>query len=90
MNTACMARLAEQLDALNLSYEQGLANFLLVHFDAKAGPQAAHVAKALAERNIMVRGMAPYGLPDCLRISTGTEAQMDQLYAALRDILASH
>ena len=90
VNTACMARLAEQLDALNLSYEQGLANFLLVHFDAKAGPQAAHVAKALAERNIMVRAMAPYGLPDCLRISTGTEAQMDQLYAALRDILASH
>ena len=88
VNAHCMVRLAEELDMLGLSYERGMANFMLVHFDQEGGLKAGLVAKKLAERNIMVRGMTPYGLPNSLRISTGTAAQMDELYSALRVIVA--
>ena len=92
-NTRSMAKLRDMCESLDLDYVNGTANFMLIHFAEETaggtnGPSAASVAKYLASRNIMVRGMVPYGLPHSLRISTGTEAQMDALYEALRDSLA--
>lgn len=88
VNANCLNQLSQRLDALGLDFVPGMANFLLVHFDATKGPDAAFVARALAALNILVRDMRPYGLPNSLRISTGTEAQMDALHDALRSILA--
>ena len=91
-NTRAMMKLVDMCDTFGLAYSEGVANFMLVHFAAESadgtnGPTAADVAKSLASQNIMVRGMAPYGLPNSLRISTGTVAQMDALHVALRHSL---
>ena len=85
VNRRTMDRFTDQLDALGLRFVPPQANFVLVHF---ADPATAdQIAGQLAARNIMVRGMRPYGLANCLRISTGTESEMEQLHLALKEIV---
>ena len=42
--------------------------------------------QGLLERGVIVRPVANYGMPDFLRISVGTPAQIEQLFAALDDL----
>ncbi len=73
------------LDVVGLQANNPTAgNFLLVSF----GDRDAEAARlALRERGILVRQMGAYGLPDCLRITIGTEAEMRALIAALAEHL---
>ena len=57
-------------------------NFLLVEF----GADTAVVEGALLERGVILRPMAGYGLPDCLRITVGNRDENRRLLAALDDI----
>ncbi len=59
-------------------------NFLLVEFGART--QA--IEQALLARRIVLRPMAGYGLPGCLRITVGSEAENLQLLEAM-DAIAS-
>lgn len=51
------------------------ANFLLVHFPQTAGKTADDAFKFLMQRGIIVRAVASYGLPHCLRFTIGTEEE---------------
>jgi len=62
--------LAERLTRLGLTVTPSVANFLLVHFK-----DADKANDCLLARGIITRKMAAYGLPHCLRISIGTEAE---------------
>ena len=55
------------------------ANFLLVEF----GTNAPAIEATLLAQGVVVRPMAGYGLPQCLRITVGNEMQNQQLLAAL-------
>jgi histidinol-phosphate aminotransferase len=57
-------------------------NFLLVEF----GAGTAVVEGALLERGVILRPMAGYGLPDCLRITVGNRDENRRLLAALDGI----
>ncbi|MBB4210618.1 histidinol-phosphate aminotransferase [Rhodothalassium salexigens DSM 2132] len=57
------------------------ANFLLVHFDTAERAQAADAH--LREQGIIVRPVAGYGLPQCLRVTVGAEADNDAFMTAL-------
>jgi histidinol-phosphate aminotransferase len=57
-------------------------NFLLVEF----GAGTAVVEGALLERGVILRPMAGYGLPDCLRITIGNHDENRRLLATLDDI----
>lgn len=59
-------------------------NFLLVQFASAAAAQAGD--QALRARGVIVRAMAGYGLPDCLRITIGTAEEC----ALVADILETH
>jgi histidinol-phosphate/aromatic aminotransferase/cobyric acid decarboxylase-like protein len=37
---------------------------------------------------VIVRPMAAWGLPQCLRVSVGADEQMGRVIAALNDVLA--
>jgi len=79
--------LAEQLAALGLRVHPSVANFVLVGFDADGG--SARAASAWLERHgILARPMAAYGLPHCLRISVGREAENQAVIARLREFVA--
>jgi histidinol-phosphate aminotransferase len=76
--------LAGELTAMGLFVHPSSTNFLLVDFDR----DAALVEAALLARGVVVRPMGGYGLPTCLRISTGTARDHERLLAALAEALA--
>jgi len=53
----------------------------------KIGPQAGTVAQMLLERGVIVRPCAGYDLPNCLRITVGSQAQNIRLVEALEGVL---
>ena len=57
-------------------------NFLTVRF----GERSAEVYQGLLQRGVIVRPVANYGMPDFLRISVGTTAQIERLFAALDEL----
>jgi histidinol-phosphate aminotransferase len=64
-----------------------VANFILVHF-AKGEANGAEAADTfLKARGIIVRKVGGYGLPDCLRVTIGTEADNKAVATALADFL---
>jgi len=79
-----LARVAQTLARLGLWVAPSAANFVLV----EVGAQAAAWFQALLARGIIVRPLAPYGLPDCLRISIGLPAHNDRLLAAVAALRA--
>ncbi|RDD61903.1 histidinol-phosphate transaminase [Ferruginivarius sediminum] len=58
-----------------------VGNFVLLRFDGDARAEAA--VAHFKENGVLVRRMASYGLPDCLRVSIGTETDMRMAADAL-------
>ncbi len=84
-NSAVRARFAERIAMLGnhgLSIVPSEANFLLVLFEGALTAEAA--MGALAEAGYAVRHLPGQDLPHALRITIGTEAQMDEVAAVLR------
>ena len=85
---------ASELRNLGLTVINSVGNFLLVKFDGPGadahgnGGRGAEAADSyLKTRGIIVRRVAGYGLPDCLRISIGTEEEMRTLVRNMSDFL---
>ena len=74
--------------ALGLTVHPGVANFVLVRFPDEPARNAASALAFLKQRGVLVRGMAGYGLPECLRIGIGVEEEMRAVQAAIADFLA--
>ncbi len=83
-NAQGLAELAAACERLGLAYIPSVGNFIAVDVGRPAGP----VYEALLRRGVIVRPLAPYGMPNHLRITIGTPAQMDRLLAALPQALA--
>lgn len=82
-NRLWLPRLQESIRQAGFDALPSTANFFLIRF---AGPAEAEAAKDfLHARGILLRGMTPYGLPDCLRISLGTPEEMEITAAAFKD-----
>ena len=77
------ARLAGAMRELGYHLPESRANFVW----CTGGPPAAPVYEALKARRILVRLMRYPGLLDGLRITVGTDEEIDRLLAALREIL---
>ena len=86
-NAQWLAWFREEAAALGLDARPSAGNFVLLRFPGEAGRDAATALAWLKERGILVRGMASYGLPDCLRITIGTEPEMRALAAALGEFV---
>ncbi len=70
------------LRALDLPCLESHTNFVL----AKVGDGAA-VAKRLEQQGLLVRPVGLYGLPQWVRIGIGTQAQIERLLHAMRQVL---
>ena len=82
------AVLAKLLSSLGLEVLPSYSNFVTARFPTSVGITALEAEKRLAEQGVLVRYIANYGLPDCLRITIGTDEEMARLEAALRKVLA--
>ncbi len=78
-NATQRAALADALQARGLKVSPSQTNFLLVEFGGDAG----RIEADLLERGVVLRPMAGYDLPDCLRITVGTAGENLRLLAAL-------
>ena len=84
LNRQGIARLREGLTTLGLVVLPSAANFILCDLRRPA----AAISDSLLRRGVIVRPVANYGLPDHLRISTGTAEQNERLLAAMAAALA--
>jgi histidinol-phosphate aminotransferase len=73
-----------KLQGLGLAVTPGVGNFLLIHF---VGKTAAEADAYLIDHGIIVRRMDAYGLPNCLRVTIGSEEANTAVIAALSDFL---
>jgi histidinol-phosphate aminotransferase len=87
-NERWMPWLSSEVEKLGLKVTPSVANFVLVHFSKGSGRDADAADKYLKARAIIVRKVAAYGLPDCLRVTVGTEADNRAVVAALADFFA--
>jgi histidinol-phosphate aminotransferase len=79
--------LSAEIEKLGLKVTPSVANFILVHFPTN-GARGADAADAfLKQRAIIVRKVGAYGLPDCLRVTIGTEADNRAVAGALADFV---
>jgi histidinol-phosphate aminotransferase len=78
--------LARELAALGLEIVPSVANFVLARFPA-APKDASAAWDFLRGRGILVRKVGVYHLPEYLRITIGTEAEMREVVAAVSAFL---
>ncbi|HKM64623.1 MAG TPA: histidinol-phosphate transaminase [Acidisphaera sp.] len=80
-NTVQRARLTAALRGLGLRVGDSEGNFVLADFGMVERAQAAD--EYLRQRGLIVRRVAGYGLPHCLRITIGTEEEVTLVIEAL-------
>lgn len=80
--------LSHELEQLGLRVYPSVCNFILVRVPSDPSLGVPQVVEHLARRSILVKPLADYGMPDCLRISIGQEEENRALVAALGEILS--
>ena len=85
LNRAGLERLRAGLPKLGIAAPASAGNFVL----ADLGRPAAPVNEALLRHGVIVRPVDNYGLPNHLRITTGTAAQNERLLAAMAEAFAA-
>jgi histidinol-phosphate aminotransferase len=82
-NSRARRQLAAELTASGIKIHPSEANFLLADF---LHPERAIAAdQYLRARGIIVRNVKSYGLPSCLRITIGTDAECELIAETLRE-----
>jgi len=79
--------LVQKIRAVGLRVDEGEGNFLLVRFPGEAARDANSADAFLARRGFILRPVANYGLPDCLRLTIGTEEANRGVAGALADFM---
>ena len=67
----------------NIVFIPSVGNFLTVKF----GDRCAEINQSLLQNGVIVRPVANYNMPDYLRISVGTRAQLEKMFTILEKIL---
>jgi histidinol-phosphate aminotransferase len=79
--------LTQNIRALGLRVDDSVGNFVLIHFADAQESTAADVF--LNRRGLILRGVAAYGLPQCLRLTVGTDDANRKVVAALAEFKKS-
>lgn len=87
-NAAWRPWLAERIRATGLMVYPSVANFVLVRFPDDGARSAAAAIAFLNTRGIIPRETVANGLPGCIRITIGTEAENRAVAAALDEFMA--
>jgi histidinol-phosphate aminotransferase len=79
--------LIDRIRATGLRVDDSVGNFLLVHFERGGGKSAKDADAFLSERGLILRGLANYDMPDCMRLTVGDEAANRRVAAALAEFM---
>jgi histidinol-phosphate aminotransferase len=75
--------LAKEIESLGIGVTPSVGNFLLLHFKNPSEARAAD--EFLTRRGLILRAVDVYDLPDCLRLTVGTEEANRLVVSALKD-----
>jgi len=75
--------LYEQFDALGITYWKTQANFILTQPDM----EPVKFQKRMEKEGVMVRPVAGFGAPECVRITIGTGEGNEALIAGWKNLL---
>jgi histidinol-phosphate aminotransferase len=84
-NDRWLSFLIQNIRALGLRVDDSVGNFALVHFQDER--HAAEADRFLTARGLILRGVAAYGLPHCLRVTVGNEDANRKVVAALGEFV---
>jgi histidinol-phosphate aminotransferase len=87
-NNKWLPWITAEIRKTGLRVDDSVANFVLVYFNQSTGVSASAADAFLTARGIIVRAVGSYGLPDCLRITIGTEEANRLVVEGLRDYVA--
>lgn len=87
LNARGLRYLTEHATALGLRVIPSLANFVMV--ETPSAQEALRIVEGLLRQGIIVRPLHQFGLPNCIRISTGTDHQMKRCVEALQTVMAA-
>ncbi len=76
-----------EIEKLGLRVTPSVGNFVLIHFPTEQARGVEAADAFLKSRAIIVRRVAGYGLPNCLRMTIGTADDNRAVVAALADFL---
>lgn len=85
-NARLRDKLAQGLAALGVASDTSLGNFILARFADQGQAEACDLH--LQARGLIVRRVAGYGLPNCLRITVGDDEACDRVIAAVAEFRA--
>jgi histidinol-phosphate aminotransferase len=88
-NAKWLAWLTGEITKLGLEVTPSVANFVLIHFPETKGKTAADADTFLTKRGLILRRVAGYGLPNCLRMTVGTEEANRLVVDALREFVGT-
>jgi histidinol-phosphate aminotransferase len=96
-NNKWLPWITAEIRKTGLRVDDSAANFVLIHFPPGAegakgmgdGKSAAAADAYLMQRGVILRGVASYGLPDCLRMTVGTEEQNRLAVSLLQQFMAA-
>lgn len=78
--------LTQSFRGMGLGVTASVGNFLLLDFDG-SGKTAAEAENFLTEKGLLLRAVAGYGLPTCLRMTIGRDDENHAVIEALREFL---
>ncbi|MGO9004512.1 MAG: histidinol-phosphate transaminase [Beijerinckiaceae bacterium] len=82
-NETWLRWLSHEIAGLGIAVTPSVGNFLLLHFTDAAHTRAAD--EFLVQRGLILRAVRAYGLPQCLRLTVGSEEANRLVVAALAD-----
>ncbi|MEO0607172.1 MAG: histidinol-phosphate transaminase [Pseudomonadota bacterium] len=82
-NASELLRVRDAVEKAGFKTYPSVGNFVLIEFPDSAGRTSLEADTFLRNRGMVIRDVNVYGLPTCLRASIGTEAQNDDLIAAI-------
>jgi histidinol-phosphate aminotransferase len=86
-NAAILPWFTAEIERMGRPVNPSAANFVIVHFDPDSDRNATAAYRHLFANNIVARRVAGYGLPDWVRLSIGTRAEMERIVQVLGDFL---
>jgi histidinol-phosphate aminotransferase len=87
-NNKWLAWVTTELRKTGLTVDDSVANFVLIHFPQE-GKTAAAADAFLTSNGVILRGVGAYGLPDCLRMTIGTQEQNELAVALLQKFMSA-
>lgn len=84
LNARTLPKLTSAFRSMGLTAVPSDANFVMLVLDSEK--QATDLVEALLQQGIVIRPLKAFGLPHCVRVSTGTDEQTDVCIHAFRKL----